>query len=103
MQVIDVAENYKLVNDFLRRAKGSLNTFRYFYHRPVQTIKNHITTLMILENGLPVCYGHLDPDNSKVWLGIAVVEEDKGKGYGKLMMIELLKAARINKINEIYF
>ncbi|MEQ9265260.1 MAG: GNAT family N-acetyltransferase [Balneolaceae bacterium] len=102
MKIIEVSENYKLIEDFLKKAKGSLDTFRYFQTRPVQIIKNHITTLMILENESPVCYGHLDLDNSTVWLGIAVVEEEKGKGYGNLMMAELLSSARKNKLKEVH-
>ena len=51
---------------------------------------------------MPVCYGHLDSDGSKVWLGIAVAQEDKGKGYGNIMMNELIQQAKIKGINTIH-
>ena len=40
-----------------------------------------------------MAYGHLDPDGTVVWLGICVTDDAQGKGYGALVMRDLLAAA----------
>ncbi|MEX2656052.1 MAG: GNAT family N-acetyltransferase [Balneolales bacterium] len=102
MRIIDASNNLALIDDFLERAKNSLETFRYFEKRPLSVVKNHVTTLIILEEKKPVCYGHLDDDGTKVWLGIAVIGEHRGRGYGKIMMNELIERAKSQNLNAIY-
>jgi ribosomal protein S18 acetylase RimI-like enzyme len=85
--------DYLLIDGFLQNAGASLSYFRYFNSRPTSVIKNHIVTAIIINNCVTVGYGHLDKENNRIWLGIAVSENEIGKGFGKLMMSFLVKKA----------
>jgi glycosyltransferase involved in cell wall biosynthesis/GNAT superfamily N-acetyltransferase len=98
---IDVKDT-PLLNKFLSRAGNSLTSFRYFQKRPKTIIGQHIVTYIIEDNDIPVCYGHLDPENGRVWLGIAVAEDAQGKGYGSMMMDKLISSAREKGLREIF-
>lgn len=87
-------QNSHLLESFLSTAGNSLTTFRYYKHRTISIIENHICTYLILEQETPVAYGHLDKEADIVWLGIAVSEYAQGKGYGKKMMHALIDAAK---------
>ena len=94
--------NRWLIAEFLRNAGSSLQQFRYFSKRPLSVIDNHVVTLMLFDQAQPICYGHLDREGDKVWLGIAVVEKETGKGWGKRMMDELIAKARILELENIF-
>ncbi len=102
MKIVDASKNVEWIQTFLSRAKSSLQSFRYFDSRSFDVIENHVSTLLIFEKAVPVCYGHLDFDGSKVWLGIAVAQMDRGKGYGNIMMNELIDQAKKKGIPTIY-
>ncbi len=78
--------NKNLIDDFLKNAGSSLIKFRYFKSRPIEIIKNHLTTLIALKEKKPVGYAHLDKESETTWLGIAVIESEKGKGLGIMLM-----------------
>jgi len=87
---------------FLASCGSSLERFRYFSKRPLSVIQNPLTTLLGLdENQVPVAYGHLDPEDGVVWLGICVSDRHRGRGYGRLMMRALLDAARVHQVHAI--
>ena len=86
--------NIHLLERFLAVAGESLLSFRYFNKRPLSVIDNHVTTCLLLENGDPICYGHLDKEEDIVWLGIAAVEGQTGKGLGRKMMTYLVEKGR---------
>lgn len=99
LQVSDLA----LLNDFIDQCGTSLNTFRYFNHRPLKTIQNHIITVLLLDaTGNPIAYGHLEQEHEKVWLGICVAENNIGRGYGKRMMEELIIQAKLMKLEFVF-
>lgn len=102
MKIVDASKNIEWIQLFLSRAKSSLQSFRYFESRSFDVIENQISTLLIFEDDVPVCYGHLDFDGSKFWLGIAVAQMDRGKGYGNIMMNELIDKAKKKGIDTIY-
>lgn len=89
------------IEEFLRIAGSSLDTFRYFEKRPLKIIKNHLKTLLVYQQNTPVGYGHLDLENDVVWLGICVASKFKGLGIGKLIMNELIHEGRKLDISEI--
>lgn len=95
-------EDLQLLKDFIKRAGDSLATFRYFSKRPVSVIQQHLCTILISNDNIPVAYGHLDVESDKVWLGIAVTASHKGKGYGAKMMGLLLEKAQENNCREIF-
>ena len=88
----------KLLQQFIDEAGSSLKSFRYFQKRPLEVIKNHACTFLLVDDGEPVAYGHLDvsdeatiashcgdgeqkPATEKViWLGVAVVERVQRAG-----------------------
>lgn len=86
--------NTYLLQEFLTDAGNSTNNFRYYNNRGFESINNHLTTLIYIVDNLPVAYGHLDEEDNTIWLGIAVVEQHKGKGYGIKMMNELMNIAK---------
>ncbi len=94
-------QDLKLIETFLSVAGSSLNSFRYFNKRPLTVISNHIATVLLIKDNVPIGYGHLDKDSESVWLGVAISELMKGRGYGKMLIEYLLKIAKENKVNEV--
>lgn len=89
------------LNQFLAGAGDSLNTFRYFRNRTIKALEAHIITALVLQDGTPVAYGHLDKEGEVVWLGIAVVSHARGGGFGKMMMDYLINKASEYKLPKI--
>lgn len=106
-----------LLRQFIAEAGSSLNSFRYFQKRPLEVIKNHLCTFLLLDNGAPAAYGHLDvsdeatvaahcggeaPKTEKIiWLGIAVSEKYIGLGLGVMMMNQLISFGKTNGVKQI--
>jgi ribosomal protein S18 acetylase RimI-like enzyme len=83
-----------LIQQFLDMAGDSIKTFRYFASRPLEIINNHLVTVLLMDDNKPLGYGHLDKENETVWLGIAVCDFAKGKGYGKTIMQYLIEQGK---------
>ena len=79
-----------LLTKFLDNAGSALLNFRYFNSRSFEVLNNHAYTILLLENGNPIGYGHLDLENEITWLGIAVAEGFQGKGLGKIILKDLI-------------
>ncbi|MEM1325335.1 MAG: GNAT family N-acetyltransferase [Bacteroidota bacterium] len=90
-----------MLEDFLSRLSIGKQSFRYFDKRPLSIIEQHVSTLLLMEDDRAIAYGHLDQENDTVWLGIAVADDERGKGYGKWMMQALLQKARELEISAI--
>jgi len=95
-------ENIYLLKAFIVNMGDASKSFRYFNNRRIEVINNHLVTLLLLENELPVAYGHLDSEKDTVWLGICVIPAFSGKGYGNEMMKALIVAAKPLKLNSIF-
>lgn len=93
--------NIHLLSNFINQMGAASDTFRYFNKRTIDVISNHLVTLLLLYNNLPVAYGHLEPENKTIWLGICVLPGNAGKGFGKLMMSSLIEKARKLNISSI--
>ena len=95
MAIVSIKEdNIHLLKDFIENMGTASKSFRYYNSRSVEVIKNHLATLLIVENDKPIAYGHLDTEDNVVWLGVCVLPAFLGKGHGNNMMSELLKTAK---------
>lgn len=94
-------DNIHLLKLFIENIGSASKTFRYFEKRPAAVINNHLVALLILELETPVAYGHLESEGDKIWLGICVLPKYTGKGFGNLMMENLIESARKQNIQII--
>jgi len=92
IKLIDVtSKNIELIYDFLSRCKYSLKTFRYFATRRVEdVIILHKATAVLSYDNIIVGYAHLDRDPECLWLGICIADDYIGRGFGNLLMKEIL-------------
>ena len=89
-----------LLQQFLKKATEARKSFRYFETRDISILKNHLYTILVLEDEIPVGYGHLDYEEN-IWLGICVADENQGKGIGKLIMTDLIENAKNKKLEKV--
>jgi len=94
----------KFIESFLLHAGDSLTHFRYYKSRPYDVIKHHLATylLFISDQENAIGYGHLEFEANKLWLGIAVSADYKGKGFGNLLLGELIATAKDFKCEHIF-
>jgi len=101
VSIVEINENNKyLLSDFLNNTLP--NTFRYFNKRTIDVIKNHIITLILIDDNLPVGYAHIDYDDNKYWFGICILDKYQGNGYGKKIMEYIFSHEKIKNIDNIY-
>jgi ribosomal protein S18 acetylase RimI-like enzyme len=103
MNILEInQENIYYLEDFIKKPLS--NNFRYFQKRDINCTKNHLVTLIGLINNEPIAYGHIDysQEENKYWLGICVLNDYQGKGYGKQIMQELINKSETKKIIELY-
>ncbi|MBS1665936.1 MAG: GNAT family N-acetyltransferase [Bacteroidetes bacterium] len=94
--------NIHLLEVFINNLGDSASTFRYYQKRDISVIEKHLVTLMIQgENRKPIAYGHLENENGTTWLGVCVLPNYKGQGFGSLMLERLIEKAKENKIDKI--
>jgi hypothetical protein len=86
-------KNLNLLKEFIGNNKN--DNFRYYDNREFECIKNHISTNLYYEGDICVGYGHLDFED-KLWLGILVDSNYKGKGYGDLILDDLISKSKID-------
>jgi ribosomal protein S18 acetylase RimI-like enzyme len=80
--------------------------FRYYEKRDISVIENHLVTIIGLEpNLIPIAYGHIDycKETNIYWLGICILDEYQGKGFGNQMMIKLIEIFKEKQLSkELY-
>ncbi|NQV76688.1 MAG: GNAT family N-acetyltransferase [Bacteroidetes bacterium] len=69
--------------------------FRYFANRSLEVVKTHKKTILLKDDEGTIAYGHLEVEGRRLWLGIAVVDDRVGQGWGKFMMQKLLSEAEV--------
>jgi ribosomal protein S18 acetylase RimI-like enzyme len=96
--------NINLLKNFLNNKLS--NSFRYYNKRNISIIENHLITIIGLDiNLLSIAYGHIDycSNENIYWLGICILEEYKGKGYGNDIMNKLIEKFKEKNIsNKLY-
>lgn len=64
--------------------------FRYFdsrSDRPYRDIlENHILTVLLMTNDVPVGYAHLDVEDDQTWFGICIHQDHHGRGLGRELL-----------------
>ena len=101
-KVIVNSNNLHYLENFLANAGKTLDSFRYYQKRAMTITQNHLLTILLLDKNEPIVYGHLDPEDDKVWLGLAVTEKRQGQGFGKKMMQELMNFAEDHRLEKIH-
>lgn len=100
MNIISITnKNVNLLKKFIEL--NDSKNFRYFNSRNVNVIKNHIVTLLVIDDNDIIGYGHLDFEKY-IWLGICVLKKFRGKGYGKLIIKKLIEVANKKNIENIF-
>ena len=103
MKIIKITnQNIYYLENFLNKLVDGKQQFRYYNTRSLNIISNHVATLILQDKNKLVCYGHLDFDGDKTWLGICTADDSKGKGYGLRMMNELINVVKQKKLKVIY-
>jgi GNAT superfamily N-acetyltransferase len=94
-------KNIQYLEKFINLINGQQH-FRYFNKRDVSCLRNHFVTLIGCINNEPVAYGHIDHDQDKYWLGISVIDQYHGRGYGRHIMRELVECFYNSQIDTLY-
>ncbi len=98
--------NKQLVQDFINilETDGSSTSFRYFISRDINVLKNHVITLIMknFETNEIIGYAHIDEESGNKWLGICILDNYQGQGYGKRLFETLLCMADDKKIDTIH-
>jgi ribosomal protein S18 acetylase RimI-like enzyme len=96
--------NINLLKNFLNNKLS--NSFRYYNKRNISIIENHLITVIGLDKNLvSIAYGHIDycSNENIYWLGICILEEHQGKGYGNEIMNMLINNFKEKAIsNKLY-
>ena len=103
MEIVKITkDNLVYLTDFLKNKISDY--FRYYTKRDTNVINNHLVTYIGTIQKKPMAYGHIDysKDENKYWLGICLLEEYQGNGYGKQMMNSLIDIFNSTNIDTLY-
>jgi GNAT superfamily N-acetyltransferase len=92
-------KNIELLNNFMMNDMPA--SFRYFNSRDIHCIKNHIITLIMTFDDVPIGYGHLDKDGDNIWLGVCILEEHQGNKYGDKILDFLMSYVKENFLQNV--
>lgn len=93
-------QNIYILKSFLENPIS--DSFRYFKNRSLDVIQSHVSTLILEYENKYIGYGHIDCDSIKNWIGICILEEYQGKGFGKLILNRLIEIANVKSIKQLY-
>jgi len=107
-KIIEVNEDNKnLLAEFIKDIKS--DTFRYFSKRDENIIKNHLLTILLIDNVNNKIFGyaHIDQEilengEIKYWFGICLYNQYHNKGIGNKLMNYVLNHYKVKYLNEIY-
>lgn len=91
-------ENSFLLNAFIfSLSENPSKHFRYYDTRSYDEYKKHVYTVILINNMLPVAYGHIELED-KYWIALCVLEKHRSKGYGKRLISHLINIAKSKRI-----
>ncbi len=100
MKIVNLQEDISFLEVFVSNL--SSKKFRYFDSRPLDIVSQHLYSCLFVEGITPFAYGHLDLEDDKVWLGIAIINMFQKKGFGLKMMNHLFYKAKERDVSSIY-
>lgn len=100
INIIKIDGNVDMLNQFLSNKLPV--GFRYFNKRNIDIIKNHVITILLLEDETPIGYAHVDFDNDKYWFGICILEKYHGLGYGTKIIDYIFNHELVKKTKQVY-
>lgn len=101
LRIKNISSDLKILHHFISNLGEAKLNFRYFDKREMSAIQNHLVTLLVMNDDIPIGYGHLDQENENTWLGISVNPDFQGKGIANTIMTELISDAKKNSIKII--
>jgi ribosomal protein S18 acetylase RimI-like enzyme len=93
-------ENQYLLSTFITKITSS--AFRYFKNRTIDIIKNHLITILLMDNDVSVGYAHIDIEDDKYWFGICISDEYQSRGLGHNLMKYIFNHYKMQNIEEVY-
>lgn len=90
-----------ILENFISKMGDATKTFRYFEKRPPSVIKRHLVTLIMFCDNQPIGYGHLVLENGNNWLGICIIPQFSGKGYGLQVLQALISKGKSLELSNI--
>lgn len=87
--IIEKSISFQWIKEMIVQNPNLKHHFRYFDSRDAIHLDNHFYHF-ILKDPDPVGYGHLDYEERKMWLGMCVLDSFVGRGYGKIILENLI-------------
>lgn len=83
--------NYlQLKHDFIEVINTGLPYFKFYHKRGYDHVLNINSAFLYYSGDEIIGYGHLDEDINSIWLGIMVKKNSRGKGFGKMILKDLI-------------
>lgn len=83
----------EILANFVETEMKFSKSFRYFQFRDFRVLRNHLITVLVVENSKLLGYGHIDKEDFN-WLGIYVSKDFRGKGIGNRIMSYLIMESK---------
>ncbi len=90
-----------MLEEFNNRLGSGAEKFRYFQTRSYDIVRSHDISLAMRADGKLVGYAHVETEEGISWIGIAITEDQKGRGWGKILLAKLLQSALSMKILDL--
>lgn len=100
IKTVEINEsNIDILNNFIETMNDK--RFRYYDKRDISIVKNHILTIILLNDTEYVGYAHIDYED-KYWFGIYINPKYRKRGIATRLLNMILCHKNINKINNIH-
>jgi perosamine synthetase len=90
------------LSPFLKDLGNDVSFFRYFRSRSFDSIRSHDLSILLMIGSKHAGYCHLEKHDSRVWLGVAVIEKFRGQGIFHLLITRALEFAITAQIPSIH-
>lgn len=87
---------YSELNKVIKNNSELTKHFRYYHTRNQLDFNKHDYHILVIKDRQVVGYGHLDPEDDFVWLGMFVVKYFEGLGIGNAIVKHLIKNTNKN-------